>query len=408
MVRLMARSGRYSWVGSMLDRRAFLELCAALGVSVPALGAVSGCASSQANANPDSELSKVIIVGAGAGGLTAGYLLKQRGIPFQILEAASQHGGRMKQLTGFADFPVPLGAEWIHVDARILQEIVNDPSVRVDIDTVQYDHDSDVARYNGDDIPLRAVGFTDDSKFVNATWFEFFQRYIVPSVAPHTVYNAVVRGIDYRGDTVAVTTQDQTYTADRVVVSVPVKMLQQGRIDFVPALPAAKQAAIDTVQVWDGCKAFIAFREPFYPTMTALDIVPETAGQKLYYDAAYGQQSGQHILGLFAVGAGCAPYHDRTDAERIAHMLAELDDLFDGAASRNYIKHVFQDWGNEPFIGGAYVVDHEDWRRVRTLGQSVSGRVFFAGTAYTEGDDWSSVHTAARSAIRAVDELVAG
>jgi len=210
-----------------------------------------------------------------------------------------------------------------------------------------------VARYNGDDIPLRAVGFTDDSKFVNATWFEFFQRYIVPSVAPHTVYNAVVRGIDYRGDTVAVTTQDQTYTADRVVVSVPVKMLQQGRIDFVPALPAAKQAAIDTVQVWDGCKAFIAFREPFYPTMTA----------------------------------------DRTDAERIAHMLAELDDLFDGAASRNYIKHVFQDWGNEPFIGGAYVVDHEDWRRVRTLGQSVSGRVFFAGTAYTEGDDWSSVHT---------------
>jgi len=53
-----------------------------------------------------------------------------------------------------------------------------------------------------------------------------------------------------------------------------------------------------------------------------------------------------------------------------------------------------------------YVYDDENWRRVRTLGASVNGNLYFAGDAYTTGDDWSSVHTAARSAIRAIEEMV--
>jgi hypothetical protein len=39
------------------------------------------------------------------------------------------------------------------------------------------------------------------------------------------------------------------------------------------------------------------------------------------------------------------------------------------------------------------------------LGQSINNKVYFAGDAYTTGDDWSSVHAAARSAIRAVKEI---
>ena len=48
---------------------------------------------------------KVIIIGAGAGGLSAGYLLQQQGIDFEILEASASYGGRMRINTDFADFP---------------------------------------------------------------------------------------------------------------------------------------------------------------------------------------------------------------------------------------------------------------------------------------------------------------
>lgn len=90
----------------------------------------------------------------------------------------------------------------------------------------------------------------------------------------------------------------------------------------------------------------------------------------------------------------------------ISYMLKELDTIFNNQATPNYIKHISQNWTNEPFAKGAYVYDHENWRRLRTLGESIANKLYFAGTAYTTGYDWASVHTAARSKIRAVDQIL--
>jgi hypothetical protein len=54
------------------------------------------------------------------------------------------------------------------------------------------------------------------------------------------------------------------------------------------------------------------------------------------------------------------------------------------------------------------VRDSENWRKVAVLGESVADKVYFAGEAYTDGDDWGFVHTAAQSAMNAVDVLVHG
>ena len=386
-----------------MNRRAFIKLCGILGLSLPLSGITAACQDSQSEA---ANIGQVIIIGAGAAGLAAGYLLQQQGISYQILEATAVYGGRMKRTTEFANFPIPLGAEWIHVLPDILDEIVNDDTVDVDIKTIQYDYAVDYALYEGVRLSLPQIGFDVESKFINATWFDFFEQYILPSVEKNITYNAVVDAIDYANETIQVRTQNETLTAVRVIVTVPVKLLQNGAITFTPPLPEAKQNAIDTVRVWDGCKAFIEFSQKFYPAAVAFDIIPETAGQKLYYDAAYGQDTTQHVLGLFAVGTGTKPYVDLDDDERIAYMLQELDELFDGQASRYYVKHIFQNWNAEPFAQGAYVVDHENWRTVRTLGRSVNDRLYFAGSAYTDGEDWSSVHTAARSARRAVEEIL--
>ncbi|MEM7330929.1 MAG: NAD(P)/FAD-dependent oxidoreductase [Chloroflexota bacterium] len=386
-----------------MNRREFIKMCGLLGLSLPLSGIMTACSD---EAIDSSNVGKILIIGAGAAGLSAGYLLQQQGIDFQILEASSAYGGRMKRTTEFANFPIPLGAEWIHIPPDILEEIVNDDSIEVDIKTTLYDPDADYGLYEGERVTLQQADFTEDSKFINATWFDFFEQYIVPSVGSHITYNAVVKAIDYSTETIQVATEDQTYSANRVIMSVPVKMLQNGAVTFTPELPEEKQDAIDSVTVWDGCKAFIEFNEKFYPAFVGFEITPERAGQKLYYDAAYGQDTTQHVLGLFAVGSGTRPYIELNDDELIAYMLSELDDLFDGQATPNYVKHIFQNWNAEPYANGAYVFDHEDWRKVRTLGDSVDDRLFFAGTAYTDGSDWSSVHTAARSARRAVDEIL--
>mgnify|MGYP001794529951 CR=1 FL=1 len=386
-----------------MKRQEFIKICGVLGLSLPLSSAILKRTEAKNQKNGESD---IIIIGAGAAGLAAGYLLQQQGMEFQILEASSIYGGRMKRTTEFTNFPIPLGAEWIHVNPDILEEIVNDDSIDIEVETTPYDRKVDYALYEGQRLSMREMGFAGDSKFINATWFDFFEQYIVPFVAERIAYSVVVEAIDYSGETIQVKTQNDTYSADRVIVTVPIKMLQNGAIRFTPVLPNNKQNAIDNVRVWDGCKAFIEFSKKFYPAMAGFEIMPETAGQKLYYDASYGQETDQHILGLFAVGTGTRPYVSLSDSERIEYMLNELDELFDGQASPNYVKHIFQNWNAEPYANGAYVVSHENWRTLRALGRSIDDRLFFAGAAYTDGLDWGSVHAAARSARRAVEEIL--
>ena len=57
---------------------------------------------------------KVIIIGAGASGLAAAKVLEKNNIDYTILEATDRYGGRLKKDTILADFPIDIGAEWLH------------------------------------------------------------------------------------------------------------------------------------------------------------------------------------------------------------------------------------------------------------------------------------------------------
>lgn len=70
-----------------------------------ALGSGGLCAQSKR----DLGVLDVAVIGAGAAGLTAGFLLKEAGQTFRVLEAARIQGGRAKTDTSFADFPLDLG-----------------------------------------------------------------------------------------------------------------------------------------------------------------------------------------------------------------------------------------------------------------------------------------------------------
>lgn len=56
----------------------------------------------------------VIVVGAGAAGLHAVRLLREAGAAVTVLEASDRCGGRVRALSGFAPWPIELGAEELH------------------------------------------------------------------------------------------------------------------------------------------------------------------------------------------------------------------------------------------------------------------------------------------------------
>ena len=328
---------------TIVSRKQFLKQCLALGLSSSLVSALTA---------PDvagaCKRQKVVVIGAGASGLTAGYLLRRAGADVQIVEAANRVGGRIKRLRRFADFPIDLGAEWIHTDPSVLQDIVDDRTVHVDVDTIEYAPQTFQSWVNGrlkQRNWLRRV--YAEHKFKTTTWYGFFERFIVPSIRDRIHLNSPVGSIDYTGRQVIVRTQaGREFKADKVIVTVPVTMLQRDKIQFIPSMPPAQSRAIRGIVMGHGIKVFIEFSKRFYPDVLIFNPARQVAlgneDYKTVYDAAYGKGSNRHVLGLFAINAQAAPYVRLNDRQVATKLIGELDQIYDGHASRYYVKHVVQ------------------------------------------------------------------
>ena len=117
-----------------LSRRQFVAGTAA----VTAVAALDACAPSTPTPSPAPAEGEggvpVIIIGAGIAGLTAGYRLRQAGIPFRIYEAQNRVGGRMYSLRNFfADGQVcELGGELIDTPHERIQTLAQELDIVLD------------------------------------------------------------------------------------------------------------------------------------------------------------------------------------------------------------------------------------------------------------------------------------
>ncbi len=192
-----------------MKREEFLRLCGLLGVALPLQPVLSSCNSSNTFNNSNNiPPESVLIIGAGPAGMAAGHLLAQQNIDFQIIEAQSTYGGRIRHNTTFSDFPISMGGEWIHVAQSILSETVNDNSVDITIQTQGY-NDSDLVQiWDGNSLSETTVGSLggwDDLKFSGSSWLGFFETYILPGIQNKIVYNTPITAIDYGSDQVILT-----------------------------------------------------------------------------------------------------------------------------------------------------------------------------------------------------------
>ncbi len=111
---------------------------------------------------------------------------------------------------------------------------------------------------------------------------------------------------------------------------------------------------------------------------------------------------------MFAVGDKASVYTNlATEADIITKILIELDEIFDGKASQAYIKHIVQDWSNEPFIQGSYGIDFDEDEStiVSTLAQPIDNKVFFAGEVYSS-DNGATVPGASETAYDAIEIIL--
>lgn len=410
---------------------------------------------------PDGNFEgKVIIIGAGAAGLYAGHLLAQKGIDFTILEASEKFGGRLARHSGFADFDIDTGAQWLHGQRSIIADLVWSTKTPVFEDESEeifwYNNQlktyvpknieqaiksleratkdisaSDYYRENGgtDDgyhllcavsgeagadptqiSALREImGYDEysagnkDFKFEN-TYYDLFEKHIYPSVQSQIQLNTAVQSIDYSSPTVIITdTNGKKYQADKVIVAVPLTILQQGDITFSPELPAGKTKAFHQLGMTAGIKAYLKFSEGFFDENIFGGEICAS-----YVNESYNRSTNDHILFGFIMGEKAETFSQMNEKDALNALLAELDRMYDGKASASYIDHYFKDWSKEPFVRGAYSFPKvESHPKVRTIiAEPVENRLFFAGEATNHNGHHATVHGAAETGLREIKRIL--
>jgi monoamine oxidase len=169
-----------------LNRRKFLTQSFAAGATL-ALSTLRSFAYNESRAINRGASKKIIIVGAGLAGLSAGYELTQAGYDVTILEARLRPGGRVYTLhKPFAEgvyaetgaTRIPENHEWTMKYVKLF-DLKLDEFRPIDLRDVHYVHGKRIVAGHGEDVDW-PVELTPEEKELGVTGMR--QKYITPIV----------------------------------------------------------------------------------------------------------------------------------------------------------------------------------------------------------------------------------
>jgi lysine-specific histone demethylase 1B len=402
---------------------------------------------------------KIIIIGAGAAGLYAGYILKSKGIDFQILEASSNYGGRIGKLSGFANFPLDTGAEWLHGKNSIAGELASRSGAKITLDNSDekywfknqivsslpkdinaiFSREKNLPDISFKDFAIQEgfgneyknivegiagdsgaaasrisaywkikeeenwISGDDDFKF-EETYFDLIDSQIVSKIQNNIQLNTIVKKINYTDSTIEITDSfNNTFKADKVIITVPITILKSNAIEFIPSLPLDKTNAFSKIGMDAGMKVFLKFNNKFFDQ----NIIGGSTSAS-YSDESIGKLQDDNVLLAFIMGEQ-AEYLTSlgSDIEIKNALLQELDSMYNGQASASLISYYVQNWTTNPFIKGAYSYSTIGMGNAREISaQSINKKIYFAGEAMNLNGHHQTVHGAMETGYREVINIV--
>ena len=438
-----------------IGRREFLK------TSLSGLALVTLPGISFAQSNPD-----VVVIGAGAAGLSASAELMRRGISFVCIEGMNRIGGRCYTDMSTFGAPADHGAHWLHGHKqneiaifgkkhkdkfKIYKEpdrsVVYDGKKKVNenklwkiykkIEKVRSENSSDkpfmdllpekIKKNDWFDTAHKASMARDFGEFStyddNNNWNDpgwdsgnalcregygtllAYYRKDVP-----VKLNTIVSEIKWGGQGVQVVTNKGTINAKACIVTVSAGVLKAEKIKFTPALPPRKYEALESVSMTVSNRVLMQLKKKFYGKFkndTNFYIKCNSNGAKSPETIAYGllKMSGTNVS-LFGISGQFSKDLENEGSEAmIDFVLNKLKSTYGSEFYEKYfIKAIATGWANNPFTLGAYSggVPGKSKKRY-DIKFPVGDRIFFAGEA-TAGA-FSTVHGANRSGIRAATDL---
>lgn len=428
-----------------LSRRRFLTRSAALA-ALP-LAARAGAAA----AEPD-----VVVIGAGAAGLAATRILRERGVPVVTVEASGRIGGRAHTDTRLFGVPFDLGAHWLHNAAdnpfvRYAREQgfhaypapVSETLYRGDRKANPAEYAAYRAAHAGAIRAMSAAGRRGEDRSPAAVvpdggeWHDLVHFVIGPwemgkdfddfscvdwwnsedgtdwyckegygALLAHGGRDLEVllatraERIRWGGKGVSVDTERGTLRARHCIVTVSTGVLAHGGLRFSPELPAAKEESFHGISMGLYDHIALLFDE---------NVLGTGADEYLLYNADSHGAPSPALMGLLTNVSGtrltladvggdfAAELEEAGPDAALDFARSELERIFGARVRRHLVKAHFTRWGRNPLTRGSYASARPGAYPLRAvLREPVAERVWFAGEACSEGE-WATVGGAHKS-----------
>jgi len=219
--------------------------------------------------------------------------------------------------------------------------------------------------------------------------------------------NQVVQEVHWQGPRIRVRTPDKEYLADRVVVTLPLGVLQHKGVKFIPELPAEKLNAINKLGMGVLNKCCLRFTQAFWPRdIDWLQYISAQHGEWTEW-VSYQRAAQMPVLVGFNAADRGRQIEAWSEEQIVASAMQTLRTIF-GAGIPDPIDHQITRWAADPFARGSYsfpaLGSTPEMRNL--LARPVDRRLFFAGEA-TNKDFFATAHGAYWSGLRAATELLA-
>ncbi|HET6298107.1 MAG TPA: NAD(P)/FAD-dependent oxidoreductase [Kribbella sp.] len=319
-----------------------------LGAATLAAGTLAACSTGAPRKNDGDHEFDVVVVGAGATGLSAARDLADAGKKVMVVEARDRIGGRM--FTDRTSMPVPieLGCEFIHGANASTWELVRKYNLKT--------------HFAGTHISRTQLGGrweTTDQAGVPPEYKNFqvvggYNQILLPLAENLPLQlKTVVKRVEHSTSGIVVQAEQQgravTYRSRYLVMTVPAAVLAAGAIEFSPALPTEKVEAIKAAPQPDTSKVLMQFDHPVLPGDA--DWIREAGMSDLTYmwrsSPGLPEFKGQ-VVGT-AADVGEATRMLAMPAER---RYAEFLDLIRGVVGDPKlvpVKVVEHEWAKDPF-----------------------------------------------------------
>lgn len=394
-----------------IPRRDFLKqgaFATAAALVVPArVGAQSGLGRTSAP-------RKVVILGGGLAGLSAGYELTRAGHDVKVLEAQERSGGRVLTLRTFDDglygdagaARIPDNHEWTlrYVKEFNLRLLPFYPDAGV-FAKIRHGRREEVGWKEFADAVENTIGIELGEP---GRWHKIeggndhLPRAFAEKLSGKVVYGAVVSKVEQDAKGARVTFKHagaaETLTADYVVCAIPFAVL--GRVEFAPRLSEQKTRVRDELTYELAARAFMQTRERFWERsrwngLAVSDLPAE------FWPSTFGQPGRRGVLQAYVRHHTATDWAKKNEAERLDAALTLTEQAVPGVRA-SYERGAVKCWGEDQWAGCAWT--HPSGPQLVAV-NAPEGRIQFAGEHASVYASWmNGALESGNRAARAVDE----